>query len=91
MLEHVKSPSMFTARKHIFNLISLQMVAEARAGPSQEEEARQASAQELQSLRDSLSLAEAKTKELEGQLEKVNKVKPDDHSICPTLELTFTT
>uniref|UniRef100_A0A3B4UDA7 Nucleoprotein TPR n=1 Tax=Seriola dumerili TaxID=41447 RepID=A0A3B4UDA7_SERDU len=50
------------------------MVADAAAGPSQEEEARQASVQELQSLRDSLSQAEAKTKELEGQLENINKV-----------------
>lgn len=50
------------------------MVAEAAAGPAQEEEARQASAQELQSLRDSLSHAEAKSKELEGQLENANKV-----------------
>uniref|UniRef100_A0A3B4WVR4 Nucleoprotein TPR n=1 Tax=Seriola lalandi dorsalis TaxID=1841481 RepID=A0A3B4WVR4_SERLL len=50
------------------------MVAEAAAGPSQEEEARQASVQELQGLRDSLSQAEAKTKELEGQLENINKV-----------------
>ncbi|XP_053286450.1 translocated promoter region b, nuclear basket protein isoform X2 [Pleuronectes platessa] len=50
------------------------MVAEAAAGPSQEEEARQASAQELQSLRDSLNQAEAKIKELEGQLENINKV-----------------
>uniref|UniRef100_A0A669F8X2 Nucleoprotein TPR n=1 Tax=Oreochromis niloticus TaxID=8128 RepID=A0A669F8X2_ORENI len=38
------------------------------------EEARQASVQELQSLRDSLSQAEARTKELEGQLENINKV-----------------
>uniref|UniRef100_A0A669BC01 Nucleoprotein TPR n=1 Tax=Oreochromis niloticus TaxID=8128 RepID=A0A669BC01_ORENI len=37
------------------------------------EEARQASVQELQSLRDSLSQAEARTKELEGQLENINK------------------
>ncbi|KAM8745526.1 translocated promoter region b, nuclear basket protein isoform 2-T2 [Acanthopagrus schlegelii] len=50
------------------------MVAEAAAGPSQEEEARQASVQELQSLTDSLSQAEAKTRELEGQLENVSKV-----------------
>ncbi|XP_070764710.1 translocated promoter region b, nuclear basket protein [Enoplosus armatus] len=50
------------------------IVAEAAAGPSQEEEARQASVQELQSLRDSLSQAEAKTRELEGQLENLNKV-----------------
>uniref|UniRef100_A0A8C3ADA7 Nucleoprotein TPR n=1 Tax=Cyclopterus lumpus TaxID=8103 RepID=A0A8C3ADA7_CYCLU len=46
----------------------------AAAGPSQEEEARQASVQELQSLRDSLNQAEAKTRELEGQLENSNKV-----------------
>uniref|UniRef100_A0A8C9ZSN7 Nucleoprotein TPR n=1 Tax=Sander lucioperca TaxID=283035 RepID=A0A8C9ZSN7_SANLU len=39
-----------------------------------EEEARQASVQELQSLRDSLNQAEAKTRELEGQLENINKV-----------------
>ncbi|XP_034557497.1 translocated promoter region b, nuclear basket protein isoform X3 [Notolabrus celidotus] len=50
------------------------MVAEAAAGPSQEEEARQASVQELQSLRDSLSQADVKIKELEGQLENINKV-----------------
>lgn len=55
-------------------LYVLQLVAEAAAGPSQEEEARQASVQELQSLRDSLSQAEARTKELEGQLENINKV-----------------
>lgn len=53
------------------------MVAEAAAGPSQEEEARQASVQELQSLKDSLSQAESKTKELEAQLENINKVR--DH------------
>uniref|UniRef100_A0A8D3BGW3 Nucleoprotein TPR n=1 Tax=Scophthalmus maximus TaxID=52904 RepID=A0A8D3BGW3_SCOMX len=46
----------------------------AAAVPSQEEEARQASVQELQSLRDSLSQSEARTKELEGQLENINKV-----------------
>lgn len=51
------------------------MVAEAAAGPSQVEEARQASVQELQSLRDSLSQAEARNKELEAQLESTNKVK----------------
>ncbi|XP_029285243.1 translocated promoter region b, nuclear basket protein [Cottoperca gobio] len=50
------------------------LVAEAAAGPSQEEEARQASVQELQSLRDSLNQAEVKTKELEAQLENISKV-----------------
>uniref|UniRef100_A0A3B5B4R2 Nucleoprotein TPR n=1 Tax=Stegastes partitus TaxID=144197 RepID=A0A3B5B4R2_9TELE len=42
--------------------------------PSQDEEARQASVQELQSVRDSLTQAEARTKELEGQLENISKV-----------------
>lgn len=51
------------------------MVAEAAAGPAQVEEARQASVQELQSFRDSLNQAEAKTKDLEGQLENLNGVK----------------
>uniref|UniRef100_A0AAX7V393 Nucleoprotein TPR n=1 Tax=Astatotilapia calliptera TaxID=8154 RepID=A0AAX7V393_ASTCA len=37
-------------------------------------EARQASVQELQSLRDSLSQAEARSADLEGQLENMNKV-----------------
>ncbi|XP_041646505.1 translocated promoter region b, nuclear basket protein [Cheilinus undulatus] len=50
------------------------LVAEAAAGPSQEEEARQASAQELQTFRNSLIQAEAKNKEIEGQLENMNKV-----------------
>ncbi|KAM7011947.1 translocated promoter region b, nuclear basket protein [Tautogolabrus adspersus] len=49
----------------------------AAAGPSQEEEARQASVQELQSLKNSLSQAEAKTKEMEGQLENISKVVTD--------------
>ncbi|XP_037553921.1 translocated promoter region b, nuclear basket protein [Nematolebias whitei] len=50
------------------------LVAETAAGPSQDEEARQASVQELQSVKDSLSQAETKNKELEGQLENINKV-----------------
>ncbi|KAK2835272.1 hypothetical protein Q5P01_015756 [Channa striata] len=50
------------------------LVNEAAAGPSQEQEARQASVQELQTLTDSLSKAEARSKELEGQLENINKV-----------------
>ncbi|KAM4548847.1 translocated promoter region b, nuclear basket protein isoform 3-T3 [Odontesthes bonariensis] len=50
------------------------LVAEAAVGPAQDEEARQALVQELQSLKDSLSLCENRTKELEGQLENVNKV-----------------
>uniref|UniRef100_A0A7N8WYJ0 Nucleoprotein TPR n=1 Tax=Mastacembelus armatus TaxID=205130 RepID=A0A7N8WYJ0_9TELE len=39
-----------------------------------EEEARQASVQELQSLKESLNQAEARAKELEGQVENINKV-----------------
>lgn len=50
------------------------MVAAAASAPVQDQEAQQASAQELQSLRDSLSQSEAKTRELEGQLETLNKV-----------------
>ncbi|MEQ2166878.1 hypothetical protein GOODEAATRI_032902, partial [Goodea atripinnis] len=50
------------------------LVAEAAAGPSQDEEARQASAQELQSVKDALNQAETRAKELEGQLENINKV-----------------
>ncbi|XP_061634910.1 translocated promoter region b, nuclear basket protein isoform X1 [Phyllopteryx taeniolatus] len=49
------------------------IIAEA-AGPSKEEEARQASVQELQGLRDSLSQADIRIKDLEGQLENINKV-----------------
>ncbi|XP_060722892.1 translocated promoter region b, nuclear basket protein isoform X3 [Tachysurus vachellii] len=49
------------------------MVAAAASAPVQDQEAQQASAQELQSLRDSLSQSEAKTRELEGQLETLNK------------------
>uniref|UniRef100_A0A667W9S8 Nucleoprotein TPR n=1 Tax=Myripristis murdjan TaxID=586833 RepID=A0A667W9S8_9TELE len=49
------------------------IVAEAAAGPSQEQEARQASVQELQSLRDSLGQAETKTRDLEAQLENLTK------------------
>lgn len=53
----------------------MQLVNEAAAGPSQDEEARQASAQELQSVKDALNQAETRTKELEGQLENINKVR----------------
>lgn len=60
----------------------VQMVAEAAAGPSQIEEAHQASVQELQMLRDALNQVETKTKELEGQLESVNKVRPPGKAIC---------
>ncbi|KAK3516704.1 hypothetical protein QTP70_022497 [Hemibagrus guttatus] len=52
---------------------SVFMVAAAASAPVQDQEAQQASAQELQSLRDSLSQSETKTRELEGQLETLNK------------------
>lgn len=57
-------------------------MAETAAGPSQDEEARQASVQELQSVKDSLSQAETKNKELEGQLENINKVKSHSSGLC---------
>ncbi|XP_028977579.2 translocated promoter region b, nuclear basket protein isoform X2 [Esox lucius] len=50
------------------------MVSEAASTPAQETEAQQASAQELQGLRDSLGQAETRTRDLEGQLENLNKV-----------------
>ncbi|KAJ0032751.1 hypothetical protein NQD34_002832 [Periophthalmus magnuspinnatus] len=53
------------------------LVAEVAAGPSQNEETRQASAQEIQALKDSLTQAEVKVKELEAQVEKSNKVATD--------------
>uniref|UniRef100_A0A8C5I357 Nucleoprotein TPR n=1 Tax=Gouania willdenowi TaxID=441366 RepID=A0A8C5I357_GOUWI len=51
------------------------LVAEAAAGTSQDEEARQASSQEVQSLRDALGVAQARGTELEGQLENINKTE----------------
>ena len=53
----------------------LQIVAEAAAGPSQDQEAHQASVQELQGLRDSLAQAETRTRDLEEQLENLNTVR----------------
>ena len=51
------------------------MVAEAASAPAQDQEARQASAQELQALRGSLTQAETQNKELESQVENLNKVR----------------
>lgn len=56
-------------------LLYLQLVMKAAAGPSQEEEARQASVQEVQNLKESLGQAEARAREVEGQLEGLNKVR----------------
>ncbi|XP_035593044.1 nucleoprotein TPR-like isoform X3 [Oncorhynchus keta] len=50
------------------------MVSEAASTPAQEQEAQQASAQELQGLRDSLGQSETRTRDLEGQLDNLNKV-----------------
>ena len=47
----------------------------AGGGNKTQYEAHQASVQELQSFRHSLNQAEAKTRDLEGQLENLNKVK----------------
>ncbi|XP_051511668.1 nucleoprotein TPR-like isoform X2 [Myxocyprinus asiaticus] len=49
------------------------MVAAAASAPAQDQEAQQASAQELQGLRESLSQSESRTRELEGQLENLNR------------------
>uniref|UniRef100_A0AAR2JYP4 Nucleoprotein TPR n=1 Tax=Pygocentrus nattereri TaxID=42514 RepID=A0AAR2JYP4_PYGNA len=49
------------------------MVAAAASTPTQDQEAQQASAQELQSLRESLSQSETRTRELEGQVETLNR------------------
>uniref|UniRef100_A0AAR2KP16 Nucleoprotein TPR n=1 Tax=Pygocentrus nattereri TaxID=42514 RepID=A0AAR2KP16_PYGNA len=51
------------------------MVAAAASTPTQDQEAQQASAQELQSLRESLSQSETRTRELEGQVETLNRVR----------------
>ncbi|XP_071262532.1 nucleoprotein TPR-like isoform X1 [Salvelinus alpinus] len=50
------------------------MVSEAASTPAQEQEAQQASAQEGQGLRDSLGQSETRTRDLEGQLDNLNKV-----------------
>ncbi|XP_036437175.1 translocated promoter region b, nuclear basket protein isoform X2 [Colossoma macropomum] len=49
------------------------MVAAAASTPAQDQEAQQASAQELQNLRESLSQSETRTRELEGQVETLNR------------------
>uniref|UniRef100_A0A4W5NGE2 Nucleoprotein TPR n=1 Tax=Hucho hucho TaxID=62062 RepID=A0A4W5NGE2_9TELE len=46
----------------------------AASTPAKEQEAQQASAQELQGLRDSLGQSETQTRDLEGQLDNLNKV-----------------
>ncbi|XP_055043154.2 translocated promoter region b, nuclear basket protein isoform X1 [Misgurnus anguillicaudatus] len=50
------------------------LVAAAASAPMQDQEAQQASAQELQGLRESLSQSENRARELDGQLENLNRV-----------------
>ncbi|KAG9338435.1 hypothetical protein JZ751_025839 [Albula glossodonta] len=51
------------------------MVAEVAAKPAQEQEAQQASAQEIQALKNSLSQAETRAKDLKTQVESLQKVR----------------
>lgn len=50
------------------------MVAEAASKPAQEQEDRQASVQEIQNLKSSLSQTQNRTSELETQLGSIQKV-----------------
>ncbi len=50
------------------------MVAEAASKPAQEQEDRQASVQEIQNLKSSLSQTQNRTSELETQLDSIQKV-----------------
>uniref|UniRef100_A0A8C2IB48 Nucleoprotein TPR n=1 Tax=Cyprinus carpio TaxID=7962 RepID=A0A8C2IB48_CYPCA len=50
------------------------LVATAASAPAQDQEAQQASAQELQALKESLNQSENRTRELEGHLENLNRV-----------------
>lgn len=52
----------------------VQLVAAAASAPAQDQEAQQASAQELQGLKESLNQSENRTRELEGHLENLNRV-----------------
>ncbi|CAM4689908.1 unnamed protein product [Leuciscus chuanchicus] len=49
------------------------LVAAAASAPAQDQEAQQASAQELQGLKESLNQSENRTRELEGHLENLNR------------------
>lgn len=51
-----------------------QMVAEAASKPAQEQEDHQASVQEIQNLKSSLSQAQNRSSELETQLDSIQKV-----------------
>lgn len=53
----------------------VQLVATAASTPAQDQEAQQASAQELQMLKESLNHSENRSRELEGQLETINRVR----------------
>ncbi|XP_062858102.1 translocated promoter region b, nuclear basket protein isoform X2 [Trichomycterus rosablanca] len=58
----------------------------ASSAPVQDQEARQASAQEHQSLRDSLSQSEARIKELENQLDTLNKTLGEREAEARTVQ-----
>uniref|UniRef100_A0A672R8U0 Nucleoprotein TPR n=1 Tax=Sinocyclocheilus grahami TaxID=75366 RepID=A0A672R8U0_SINGR len=49
------------------------LVAAAASAPAQDQEAQQASAQEIQALKESLNQSENRTRELEGHLENLNR------------------
>lgn len=53
----------------------MQLVAAAASTPAQDQVAQQASAQELQALRESLGQSGNRSRELEGQLENLNRVR----------------
>ncbi len=62
----------------------MQLVTAAASAPAQDQEAQQASAQELQALKESLNQSENRTRELEGHLENLNRV-----SSLPSLKGTY--
>uniref|UniRef100_A0A8C1EH72 Nucleoprotein TPR n=1 Tax=Cyprinus carpio carpio TaxID=630221 RepID=A0A8C1EH72_CYPCA len=56
------------------------LVAAAASAPAQDQEAQQASAQELQALKESLNQSENRTRELEGHLENLNRRETEAHN-----------
>uniref|UniRef100_A0A8C1VES5 Nucleoprotein TPR n=1 Tax=Cyprinus carpio TaxID=7962 RepID=A0A8C1VES5_CYPCA len=62
------------------------LVATAASAPAQDQEAQQASAQELQALKESLNQSENRTRELEGHLENLNRVSEREAEACSAQE-----
>ncbi|XP_067218458.1 nucleoprotein TPR isoform X2 [Chanodichthys erythropterus] len=62
------------------------MVAEAASKPAQEQEDRQASVQEIQNLKSSLSQAQNRSSELETQLENIQKTVQEREAEVKTLQ-----